>query len=189
MLLSSLGLRLHKPRLFRSKRPVDRALGSCHSLGFDGSSAPYGNARVERDRPFPHVPSNALYDAIFDAAIFHVVKNRSRAFASGMSILPRSSSCRQNFLSMYSSSISRALCSDGMRCIKPLAPMSAPRGHSRNMRLRWPGSRDFPHTPASPQDSVLVVARCPDLPDKDAPPGFAESWGRRSRFLRRRRAL
>src|SRR5258706_9605607 len=80
MLLSSLGLRLHKPRLFRSKRPVDRALGSCHSLGFDGSSAPYGNARVERDRPFPHVPSNALYDAIFDAAIFHVVKNRSGVF-------------------------------------------------------------------------------------------------------------
>src|SRR6266404_7493675 len=79
MLLSSLGLRLHKPRLFRSKRPVNRALGFCHSLGFGGSSAPYGNACVERDRPFPHVPSNALNDAILDASIFHVVKNRSGA--------------------------------------------------------------------------------------------------------------
>ena len=37
--------------------------------------APYGNACVERDRPFPHVPSNALNDAILDAAIFHVVKH------------------------------------------------------------------------------------------------------------------
>jgi hypothetical protein len=66
MLLSSLGLGLHKPQLFRSKRPVDRALGFCQSLGFDGSSAPYGNACVERDRPFPHVPSNALNDAILN---------------------------------------------------------------------------------------------------------------------------
>jgi hypothetical protein len=95
MLLSSLGLGLHQPQLFRSKRPVDRALGFCHSLGFDGSSAPYGNACVERDRPFPHVPPDALDDRIFDAAIFHVVKNRSGVFASGMGILPRSSSCRQ----------------------------------------------------------------------------------------------
>ena len=75
MLLSSLGLGLHKPQLFRSKRTVNRAFGFCHSLGFDGSSAPYGNACVERDRPFPHVPSNALNYAILDAAIFHVVKN------------------------------------------------------------------------------------------------------------------
>jgi hypothetical protein len=89
MLLSSLGLRLHKPQLFRSKRPVNRALGFCHSLGFDGSSAPYGNACVERDRPFPHMPSNALNDAILNAAILHVVKNRSGVFASGMSILFR----------------------------------------------------------------------------------------------------
>src|SRR5712671_8097114 len=43
----------------------------CHSLGFDGSSAPYGNACVERDRPFPHVSSKALNDAILDASIFH----------------------------------------------------------------------------------------------------------------------
>jgi len=84
---SPLGLRLHKPQLFRSKRPVDRALGFCHSLGFGGSSAPYGNACVERDRPFPDVSSKALKDAILDASIFHVVKNRSGFFASGMSIL------------------------------------------------------------------------------------------------------
>src|SRR6266436_3435942 len=86
---SPLGLWRHNPQLFRSKRPVDRALGFCYGLGFDGSSAPYGNACVERDRPFPHMPSNALNDAILNAAILHVVKNRSVVFASGMSILFR----------------------------------------------------------------------------------------------------
>ncbi len=35
------------------------------------------------------VPSNALNDAILNAAILHVVKNRSVVFASGMSILFR----------------------------------------------------------------------------------------------------
>jgi hypothetical protein len=59
----------------RRQRPVNRPLGFCHGLGFGGSSPPYGNACVERDRPFPHVPSNALNDAILDAAIFHVVKH------------------------------------------------------------------------------------------------------------------
>ena len=66
----------YKPQLFRSKRPVNRALGFGYGLRFDGSSAPYGNASVERDRPFPQVPSNALNDAILDAAIFHVVKHK-----------------------------------------------------------------------------------------------------------------
>jgi hypothetical protein len=65
------------PQFFLCQRPVNRALGFCHSLGFAGSSAPYGNACVERDRPFPHVPSNALNDAILNAAMLHVVKNRS----------------------------------------------------------------------------------------------------------------
>ncbi len=46
------------------------------SIGLRRSSAPYGNACVERDRPFPHMPSNALNDAILNAAILHVVKNR-----------------------------------------------------------------------------------------------------------------
>src|SRR5258707_12365484 len=77
MLLSSPGLGLPQPPLFRSKRPVDRALGFCPSLGFDGSSAPYGNACVERDRPFPHVPPDALDARILDASIFHVFKNRA----------------------------------------------------------------------------------------------------------------
>jgi hypothetical protein len=62
-------------QFFRRQRPVNRPLGFCHGLGFGGSSPPYGNACVERDRPFPHVPSNALNDAILDAAIFHVVKH------------------------------------------------------------------------------------------------------------------
>jgi hypothetical protein len=59
-------------QLFRRPRPVDSSLGFCHGLGFGGSSAPYGNACIERDRPFPHVPSNALNDAILNAAILHV---------------------------------------------------------------------------------------------------------------------
>ena len=104
--------------VFRSKRPVDRALSFCYGLGFDGSSAPYGKACVERDRPFPHVPPDALDDGIFDASIFHVVKNRSG--------VPRSSSCRQPLnecrheLPLCILARSAGLCSrmgwDGMRC-------------------------------------------------------------------------
>ena len=75
--LSLLGLGRDDPQFFLCQRPVNRALGFRHSLGFAGSSAPYGNACVERDRPFPHVPSNALNDAILNAAMLHVVKNRS----------------------------------------------------------------------------------------------------------------
>ena len=90
---SRLALR-HEPQLFRSKRPVNRALGFCHSLGFDGSSSPYGNACVERDRPFPHVPSNALNDAILDAAIFHVVHVRFVPLWQSLSLCLRPSVCR-----------------------------------------------------------------------------------------------
>jgi hypothetical protein len=75
--LSLLGLRWDDPQFFLCRHPINRALGFGHSLGLAGSSAPYGNACVERDRPFPHVPSNALNDAILNAAMLHVVKNRS----------------------------------------------------------------------------------------------------------------
>jgi hypothetical protein len=73
-------------QFFRRQRPVNRPLGFCHGLGFGGSSPPYGNACVERDRPFPHVPSNALNDAIRDAAIFHALNTRSicAPFAFGL---------------------------------------------------------------------------------------------------------
>src|SRR5260370_19780461 len=55
--------------------------------------------------------------------------------------------------------------------------MSAPRGHSPNMRLRWPGSRDFPHTPASSLDSVSVAVGVWEArPGKGASAGFAEPW-------------
>ncbi len=169
MLLSSLGLRRHKPRLFRSKRPVNRALGFCHSLGFDGSSAPYGNACVERDRPFPHVPSNALNDAILDAAIFHVVKNRSGVFASGMSILPRSSSKRMppKTSSMYS--ISRALCSDGMRCIKPLA---SSRNETNSLRVNVGATGPF--SEYAPQ--VAGIKRLPAYTCQLSGFGFCGGW-------------
>jgi hypothetical protein len=75
-------------QFFRRQRPVNRPLGFCHGLGFGGSSPPYGNACVERDRPFPHVPSNALNDAILDAAIFHVVKHTfAKAAREGLAIV------------------------------------------------------------------------------------------------------
>ncbi len=45
--------RRHESQLFRRQRPVNRPLGFCHSLGFNGSLAPCGNACVERDRPLP----------------------------------------------------------------------------------------------------------------------------------------
>jgi hypothetical protein len=130
MLLSSLGLRLHKPQLFRSKRPVDRALGFYHSLGSDGSLAPYGNACVERDRPFPHVPSNALNDAIVNAAILHVVKTRSP----------------QRRLAMR-----RTLCGVMSAPTGPFseyAPQAAgikrlPAYHLPALRIRFPGGRYF----------------------------------------------
>jgi len=69
-------------QLFRCKRPINRALGFCHGLRFNRSLAPCGNVCVERDRPFPHLPSDTLNDRIFDAAIFHVVKNRNAVFGS-----------------------------------------------------------------------------------------------------------
>jgi hypothetical protein len=62
----------HKPQFFDSQRPVNRALGFCHGLGFNRSLAPCGNACVERDRP----------DRIFDAAIFHLGKDRNAVFGS-----------------------------------------------------------------------------------------------------------
>ena len=84
----------YKPQLFTSKRPVNRALGFGYGLRFDGSSAPYGNASVERDRPFPQVPSNALN--ILDAAIFHVVKHTFDLGSLGQSfsLCLRPSVCR-----------------------------------------------------------------------------------------------
>jgi hypothetical protein len=116
--LSLLGLRRDDPQFFLCQRPVNRALGFCHSLGFAGSSAPYGNACVERDRPFPHVPSNALNDAILNAAMLHVVKNRSPQRRLAMTNSLR--------VSVGADGAILGICASG-----------------------GPGSRDFPHTPAS----------------------------------------
>src|SRR6202795_3428675 len=71
---------------------------------------------------------------------------------------------------MYPSSINRALCSDGMRCIKPLAPSRNETNSSRvNVGADWAilgicasGAWDqetSPHTPASPPDPFSAVAR------------------------------
>jgi hypothetical protein len=72
----------HKPQFFDSQRPVNRALGFCHGLGFNRSLAPCGNACVERDRPFPDLPPDTLEDRMFDAAIFHLGKDRNAVFGS-----------------------------------------------------------------------------------------------------------
>jgi hypothetical protein len=82
LLLSTLALLKHEPSLFRSERPVNRALGFCHSLRFNRSLSSYGNSVVQGHRPFPHLPPDALNDRIFDAAIFHFGKNRNAFFGS-----------------------------------------------------------------------------------------------------------
>jgi hypothetical protein len=58
------------PHLFWCERPVNRALGSSHRLGFD--------SRLARDHdtgnpsgPFPETALDALNDGIFDVPIFH----------------------------------------------------------------------------------------------------------------------
>ena len=77
---------------------------------------------------------------------------------------------------MYPSSINRALCSDGMRCIKPLAPSRNETNSSRvNVGADWAilgicasGAWDqetSPHTPACQpsQDSFSVLGPCPTV--------------------------
>jgi hypothetical protein len=53
------------------------------------------------------------------------------------------------------------------------------RGHSGNMRLRWPGSRDFPHGPAHPQGLVSRRGQwSASHSDLTAPAAHLESWNR-----------
>src|SRR5258706_10634017 len=80
------------PLSFRMRRL--EAARAC-TVGLEILSLPLLAARLAGASVASRVPSKALNDAILDASIFHVVKNRSGVFASGMSILPRSSSCRQ----------------------------------------------------------------------------------------------
>src|SRR5258705_6204071 len=80
------------------------------------------------------------------------------------------------FLYMYPSSISRALCSDGMRCIKPLAPS---RNETNSSRVNGGADRailgicasgawdqETPPQPASPQDSFSALARVGQPPEQ-----------------------
>jgi hypothetical protein len=58
-------------QLFRCKRPINRAFGFCHGLRFNRGLAPYGCACVERDRPFPHLPPDALNQSELYITISH----------------------------------------------------------------------------------------------------------------------
>src|ERR1700694_2708459 len=90
---------------------------------------------------------------------------------------------------MYPSSINRALCSDGMRCIKPLAPSRNETNSSRvNVGADWAilgicasGGQDQEtsriHLPASPQDSCSRWSLPSVLPGKDAPAVLLGSHG------------
>jgi len=57
-------------RFFRSKRPVNRALGICYGIR-SGLSAAGDHHTRDRYGPFPHLPCDPLNNRIFDAAIFH----------------------------------------------------------------------------------------------------------------------
>jgi hypothetical protein len=70
VLPSLLALGRDESQLFRCKLPVNRALGCGHRGLFDWFLARYRHARNRR-RPFPHVPTQALNDAVLDAAIIH----------------------------------------------------------------------------------------------------------------------
>jgi hypothetical protein len=70
---------------------------------------------------------------------------------------------------MYSSSISRALCSDGMRRIKPLAPMSAPTGPFSEYAPQVAGIKRLPAYTCQPSGFVFRACRCQAArPGKDA---------------------
>ena len=88
----------HKPHLFRRERPVNSALGVRYSLSLRRGSASFRTVRVERDRPFPDMPPDALNDRIFDAAMFHCALDYpSRAFfPSRRSMTSKSSSGLRN---------------------------------------------------------------------------------------------
>jgi hypothetical protein len=74
--------RRDKPQFFRSQRPVNSALGVRYSLSLRRCSATFRMVRVERDRPFPDMPPDALNDRIFDAAMFHCALDYpNRAFS------------------------------------------------------------------------------------------------------------
>src|SRR5438046_10366554 len=87
---------------------------------------------------------------------------------------------------MYPSSINRALCSDGMRCIKPLAPSRKETNSSRvnigadvvilEYAPQAPGiKRHPPHIPASPQDSFSALAGVGQPSGQRAPAGSSGS--------------
>src|SRR5258708_16344359 len=56
--------------LFRSKRPVNRALGICYGIRSGLREAGDHHTR-DRYGPFPHLTCDPLNNRIFDAAIFH----------------------------------------------------------------------------------------------------------------------
>jgi hypothetical protein len=58
------------PRLLRCERPVNRALGSGHRLGFDGRLAREHHSG-NRSGPFPETALDTLNNGIFDVPIFH----------------------------------------------------------------------------------------------------------------------
>jgi hypothetical protein len=68
------GLGRHKSQLFWSKRPINGALRFRYSLSLRRGLACCLWARVQRDRPLPDVPTDALNDGVVDAAMFHGIK-------------------------------------------------------------------------------------------------------------------
>src|SRR5258706_3171224 len=154
------------PLSFRMRRL--EAARAC-TVGLEILSLPLLAARLAGASVASRVPSKALNDAILDASIFHVVKNRSGVFASGMSILPRSSSKRMppKTSSMYS--ISRALCSDGMRCIKPL---SSSRNDTNSLRVNGGATGQF--SEYAPQ--VAGIKRLPAYTCQLSGFGFCGGW-------------
>src|SRR5258708_2889622 len=92
--------------------------------------------------------------------------------------------------SMYPSSISRALCSDGMRCIKPLAPSRNETNSSRVnggadgaiLGICSYGGRDQETSRVHLAALRIVLLRSGHqrLPSNNAPAAILESWtGRR----------
>jgi hypothetical protein len=73
-------LTANEPQLFRSQRPVDRALGFCYGLGFGRTLASEVD-RFERNRPFPELPPDTLNDRIFDISISHGAQETTPALS------------------------------------------------------------------------------------------------------------
>ena len=65
--------RRNTPGLFRSKRPINGALCFQYRLGLRRGSASFRMVRVERDRPFPDMPPDALNDGVLNVPMFLTV--------------------------------------------------------------------------------------------------------------------